>query len=96
MLAAYFPVDHAGHQNAGIGRDHPPRLEQQPAIERRQLFAHDLGIEFRTRRRLGIVAIGHAEAAARIDEFDVVAGLSQKPGEIRDERESICRAAPDR
>ncbi len=59
-------VDHPRQQHAGVGGDHPAGLEGQLHAQP----AHRLGDHRRVvgrRRRVGLVEVGHAEAAAEVE-----------------------------
>ena len=64
---AALHVEHARDQDAGIADDEAARLEDQPAAEpaRRALDHGRIGV--RVGRRLVVLAVGNAEAAAEID-----------------------------
>ena len=82
-------VEHARHQDAGIADDQPARLEDQRAVERARRPLDHLRIGGRVRRRVVVVAIRNAEAAAEIDVLDGMAVGAQRAHEVGQQREGV-------
>ena len=84
-----FTIDHARDQDAGIADDQAAGLEDQRAAEvaRRALDHRRIG--GRIGRRLVVLAIGNAEAAAEIDMLDVMAVGAQRAHEVGEQREGV-------
>src|SRR5262249_37298847 len=66
-----------------------PGLENQHAVEIARRVLDDLGVGVRIGRRLVVVAIRNAEAAAQIDVVDAMAIGAQHAHELREQREGI-------
>ena len=86
---AALEVEHARDQDAGIADEQPAGLEDQRAAEiaGRALDHRRIGV--RMRRRIVVLAIGNAEAAAEIDMRDGVAVGAQRAHEIGQQREGV-------
>ena len=80
---------HARHQDAGVADDQPARLEDQLAVEPAGGALHHRGIGGGIGRRIVVLAIGNAEAAAEVDMRDGVAVAAQRAHEIGQQREGI-------
>ena len=70
---AALQIEHARHQDAGIADDQAAGLEDQRAAEIARRALDHRGIGVGMRRRLVVLAVGNAEAAAEIDMGDGVA-----------------------
>ena len=86
---AVLHVEHARHQDAGIADDQPAGLEDQRAAELARGALDHRGIGVRIGRRLVVVAVGNAEAAAEIDVGDGVAVGAQRAHEVGQQREGV-------
>src|SRR5690242_9934857 len=78
------------HQNSGIADQETAGLEDQSTIEVAGRLLHDLGIGLRMRRRLIVVPVGNAEAAAEIDMRYGMSIAPQHAHEIGKQSEGIA------
>ena len=86
---AALEIEHARDQDAGIADQQPPGLEDQRAAEIAGRVLDHRRIRLGPRRRIVVVAIGNAEAAAEIDMRDDVAVGAQVAHEFGQQREGV-------
>ena len=86
-------IEDAGDEDAGIGGDQAPRLEQKLAAEIADSLPHELAVFGGKRRGRLVAAIGHAEAAAEIDEVDGEAVGPELVDELLEQRESVAEGS---
>ena len=87
---AVLHIEHARDQDAGIADDEPARLEDQLAVKTARRVFDDPRIGVRIGRRIVVLAIGNAQAAAEIDMADAVAVGAQRAHEIGEQRERVA------
>ena len=89
LVLALLQIDDRRDQRAGVADDQSARLQDHLAAERRRALGDDLGVLLRRGRRIVVVAIRNAEAAAEIDMLDRMPVGSQRLHELGEQRERV-------